>query len=128
MATEQGMLALTAYVRLREGKTGLYDMPRRDGSYSDLTSHWAREAALLMLADEIILPDSNRVYGVDRPLRRDEFTRAAVCAVGGNVALTDTDKLPLRTFRTNIALMLPMRCKTGLLTGSTRRILRRRIM
>lgn len=94
MATEQGLLALTAYVRLQEGKTGLYDVLRYDGSYGDLNSHWAKEAALLMLANEIILPDSNTVYGVDRPLRRDEFTRAAVCAVGGNVALIDTDNLP----------------------------------
>lgn len=94
MATEQGLLALTAYVRLQEGKTGLYDVLRYDGSYGDLNSHWAKEAALLMLANEIILPDSNTVYGVDRPLRRDEFTRAAVCAVGGSVALIDTDNLP----------------------------------
>ena len=94
MATEQGLLALTAYVRLQEGKTGLYDVLRYDGSYGDLNSHWAKEAALLMLANEIILPDSNTVYGVDRPLRRDEFTRAAVCAVGGNVALINTDNLP----------------------------------
>jgi hypothetical protein len=117
MATEQGMLAMTAYVRLREGKTGLYDMPRRDGSYSDLTSHWAREAALLMLANEIILPDSNRAYGVDRPLRRDEFTRAAVCAVGGNVALTDTDKLPFADVSDEYRPYVAYALQNGLVNG-----------
>ena len=70
-----------------------------------------------MLADEIILPDSNRAYGVDRPLRRDEFTRAAVCAVGGNVALTDTDKLPFADVSDEYRLYVAYALQNGLVNG-----------
>lgn len=82
MATEQSMLALTAYTRFAEGREGLY---RRleVGDFIDTRNHWAKDSIKTMVSKGVMESLFGLYFFPDEDMLRGEFTKALVTLVAG---------------------------------------------
>ena len=82
MASEQSMLALTAYTRFAEGREGLY---RRleVGDFIDTRNHWAKDSIKTMVSKGVMEPALGLHFFPDSDMIRGKFTKALVTLVAG---------------------------------------------